>query len=71
MTRYSMTTNDLEKEWNRVLDLFEVCSNELAKLENERLNVNEKIIAKRTELETIQFQLDVIRKERLANRKKR
>ena len=66
-----MTTNDLEKEWNRVLDLFEICSNELAKLENERLNVNEKIIAKRTELETIQFQLDVIRKERLANRKKR
>lgn len=35
-----MTTNDLEKEWNRVLDLFEMCSNELAKLENERLNVN-------------------------------
>ena len=66
-----MTTNDLEKEWNRVLDLFEICSNELAKLENERLNVNEKIIAKRTELETIQFQLDVIRKERLANRKKK
>lgn len=66
-----MTTNDLEKEWNRVLDLFEICSNELAKLENERLKVNEKIIAKRTELETIQFQLDVIRKERLANRKKK
>lgn len=66
-----MTTNDLEKEWNRVLDLFEICSNELAKLENEHLNVNEKIIAKRTELETIQFQLDVIRKERLANRKKK
>ena len=66
-----MTTNDLEKEWNRVLDLFEICSNELAKLENERLNVNEKIIAKRTELETIQFQLDVIRKERLTNRKKK
>ena len=51
--------------------LFEICSNELSKLENERLNVNEKIIAKRTELETIQFQLDVIRKERLTNRKKK
>ena len=44
---------------------------ELAKLENEHLNVNEKIIAKRTELETIQFQPDMIRKERLANRKKK
>lgn len=65
-----MTTNDFEKECNRALDLFEICSNELAKLENERLNVNEEIIAKRTELETIQFQLDVIRKERLTNRKK-
>lgn len=51
--------------------MFEICSNELAKLENERLNVNEQIIAKRTELETIQFQLDVIRKERLVSRKKK
>lgn len=66
-----MTTNDLEKEWNRVLDLFAICSSELAKLESEHLNVNGKIIAKRTELETIQFQLDMIRKERLANRKKK
>ena len=30
-----MMTDDLEKEWNRVLDLFEVCSNELVELENE------------------------------------
>ena len=65
------TDDDLEKEWNRVLDLFEACSNELAALENERLGVNEKIIAKRNELETIQFQLDAIRRERQARRKRR
>ena len=66
-----MMTDDLEKEWNRVLDLFEVCSNELVELENERLGVNEKIIAKRNELETIQFQLDTIRREMQAKRKRK
>ena len=63
--------DDLKKEGNRVLDLFEVCSNELVDLENERLGVNEKIVAKRNELETIQFQLDAIRRERQAKRKRK
>ena len=39
--------------------------------QNERLGVNEKIIAKRNELETIQFQLDAIRRERQAKRKRK
>ena len=55
--------DDMRHERDRVLKSLDKRLNELSELTHRRIEINEGMMVKQTELEKIQYQLDTIRKE--------